>query len=579
MNERDLLREENEQLRLKLAEALEALDAIRSGDVDALVVYKDEGEQVFTLQGAEHPYRVMVEAINEGAATLSDNGLILWGNAYLAELLQIPLENLLGTPMLSHFSPESRPIFEAVLDQNPLIKSKIEVDLNAKERGRVPVLVSISPLVNPTHSAHLCLILTDLTAQRRSLELAAAERMAVSIIQQAVEPVVVCDSQGRVVRASRSASDLVGSDPLAKSFEKAFPLRFEDAGEDLPSSTPNKPAGDHFSLPDVLNGTVIHGVEAALDCSRYDMNGKTRNLIVSAAPLYLTDNSQPWGCVITMTDMTERKRIEEEVSKYAWRLEQSNKDLQDFAFVASHDLQEPLRKFRAFSMTLKEKFSTCLQEEGLDYLNRMQSAEERMRKMIDELLTYSRVATKSQPFEQVDLNRIVSEVLTDLEVRLSQTRGKVEVEPLPVIDADPMQMRQLFQNILSNALKFHKKGVPPLVSVRVASPDQGKVEITIEDNGIGFSMEHLDLIFKPFQRLHGRSEYEGSGIGLAICRRIIERHNGQIIVSSAPGQGATLSSFCPCARKKRENRLILNQPPPASSAPATAASARSGRVN
>ena len=550
MNERDLLRVENEQLRLKLDEALEALDAIRSGDVDALVVYKDEGEQVFTLQGAEHPYRVMVEAINEGAATLSSDGLILWGNAYLAELLQIPLESLLGTPILTHLTPESRSLFEEALAQNPPQKLKIEVDLDGKARGRIPVLVSISPLENPTYSAHLCLILTDLTDQRRSLELAAAERMAVAIIQQAVEPVVVCDEQGRVVRASCGATDLIGSDPLAKPFEAAFPLRFEDPDEDPTSSSPIKPAGDHFSLPEVLNGKVIQGLEAVLDGSRSDLNGKTRTLIVSAAPLYLTNNEKPWGCVITMTDMTERKRIEEEVSKYAWRLEQSNKDLQDFAFVASHDLQEPLRKFRAFSTTLKEKFGACLQEEGLDYLARMQNAEERMRKMIDELLTYSRVATKSMPFEQVDLNKIVSEVLTDLEVRLAQTRGRVEVEPLPVIHADPMQMSQLFQNILGNALKFHKKGVPPLVRVRTAAAEQGLVEISIEDNGIGFSMEHLDLIFKPFQRLHGRSEYEGSGIGLAICRRIIERHNGQILVNSAPGQGAIFRLILPVRQKK-----------------------------
>lgn len=246
-----------------------------------------------------------------------------------------------------------------------------------------------------------------------------------------------------------------------------------------------------------------------------------------------------WG---TGQDVTERYRNEEQLRSVAVRLEASNRELQDFAYIASHDLQEPLRKIIAFSDRLAMKFSDKLDESGQDYLQRIQYAARRMQTLIEDLLTLSRVTTRGQPFTQINLHEVVEGVVSDLETRLEETQGRLEVGNLPVLEADPLQMRQLFQNLIGNALKFHKPDTPPFVRVRLVDEEPGSLstqwQIVVEDNGIGFDMKYADRIFQPFQRLHGRSsEYTGTGMGLAICRKIIERHRGTIWAVSKPGEG------------------------------------------
>ncbi len=228
-------------------------------------------------------------------------------------------------------------------------------------------------------------------------------------------------------------------------------------------------------------------------------------------------------------------------------LQRSNRELEQFASVASHDLQEPLRKIQAFGDRLDTKYSSELGERGRDYLSRMLASATRMRTLIDALLTFSRVTTKAQPFVAVDLRATAEEVLSDLEERIERSAGQVEIGPLPTLEADPLQMRQLLQNLIGNALKFGRPDRPPIVKVegRRLNHLEEKVEtipqweITVEDNGIGFEEIYLDRIFELFQRLHGRQQYEGTGMGLAICRKIVERHGGRITARSAPESGAT----------------------------------------
>jgi light-regulated signal transduction histidine kinase (bacteriophytochrome) len=242
----------------------------------------------------------------------------------------------------------------------------------------------------------------------------------------------------------------------------------------------------------------------------------------------------------------------EEETRQRQELAYSNAELQQFAYIASHDLQEPLRKIQAFSNRLKEKCSEALTEQGHDYLDRMQNAAQRMQALIDDLLIFSRVTTKPQPFVPVNLAQSVQEVLGDLEIRIEYSRGQVEVGELPTIYADPTQIRQLLQNLISNALKFHHPAEPPIVKIEGqilknqelassdgSSPVNELCQITITDNGIGFDEKYLDRIFHVFQRLHGRTEYEGTGMGLAICRKIAERHGGSITARSTSGQGTT----------------------------------------
>ena len=245
---------------------------------------------------------------------------------------------------------------------------------------------------------------------------------------------------------------------------------------------------------------------------------------------------------------------EAKLRQFTTQLERSNRELQDFAYVASHDLQEPLRKIVVFGERLKEKCGEALGAESRDYLDRMQKAASRMQTLINDLLTFSRVTSKARPFAPVNLAEVAREVVNDLEARIEQVKGRVEVGALPVIDAEELQMRQLLQNLIGNALKFRRPEVPPvvMVAVRTFSDDSDRelCELTVSDNGIGFDEKYLDRIFNVFQRLHSRAEFEGNGMGLAIVKKIALYHGGDITAKSQPGAGTTFVLTLPATHPK-----------------------------
>lgn len=243
-------------------------------------------------------------------------------------------------------------------------------------------------------------------------------------------------------------------------------------------------------------------------------------------------------------EVAERRRAEERIQAFALELQRSNRELEQFATIASHDLQEPLRKIQAFSDRLQSRCRDALGDQGRAEIDRIVHAAARMRRLIDDLLAYSRVARRGRRFSQVDLNDATRDVLTDLEERLRLCGGSVELDHLNTIDGDPLQIRQLLQNLIGNALKFHRPDVPPLVTIQTRidhDEPNGKpvCELIVRDNGIGFDPAYTDRIFNVFERLHGRELYEGTGMGLAICRRIVECHEGSIQALGTPGEGAT----------------------------------------
>jgi signal transduction histidine kinase len=370
----------------------------------------------------------------------------------------------------------------------------------------------------------------------------------------------------------------------------------------------------------------------------------------------IIENNKQMGAVVTFKDITERKRAEETLARKAAELIRSNGELEQFAYVASHDLQEPLRKIRAFGDRLKTTIDQLTEPSTLnpqpstdstghtqirkrkkssgntahldrasatatdtqitaradappvgsagalppavasarDYLERMQNAAARMQTLINDLLTFSRVISTTQPFVPVDLGAITREVLGDLELRIQQTGAKIHIGQLPTIHADPMQMRQLLQNIIANALKFQPSGqgathapeinitaqlIDPPFGAPASAPNSGPhlrdgvlgaqnsyltsghtlattqaVQLSIQDNGIGFDPKYTDKIFAMFQRLHGRSEYEGTGVGLAVCRRITDRHSGTITATSQPGHGSTFIIHLPVHQTNKTDK-------------------------
>jgi signal transduction histidine kinase len=236
--------------------------------------------------------------------------------------------------------------------------------------------------------------------------------------------------------------------------------------------------------------------------------------------------------------------VQDELKNYAAELERSNKELSDFAYIASHDLQEPLRKISIFSDRVLE-VKNSYNETQKGYLERMGKAASRMQTLIEDLLKLSQVTTKGEPFEKVDLGKIALEVIEDLDAKLQTTQGKISLGKLPRIEADPFQMRQLLQNLIENALKYHKEDTPPQVLLDSSFTTKTGWTINVKDNGIGLNEKFADRIFVPLERLHGMSAYEGTGIGLAICKKIISRHGGSIFVKSQEGQGATFTFTLP----------------------------------
>ena len=316
-----------------------------------------------------------------------------------------------------------------------------------------------------------------------------------------------------------------------------------------------QPSWDLYAPPsrevamETLGAFVKTGGIAKSECTLRCADGRTIDVLLQATPV----RNQAGEIVAsrsTWRDITDRKRAEEELKRTAAELSRSNTELEQFAYVASHDLQEPLRKIQAFGGRLATRCGDALSDQGKDYLQRMQNASARMQTLINDLLTFSRVASRADPFIPVDLTRVVKEVLVDLEIRIEQVGAHVNVAALPTIDADPTQMRQLIQNLIGNALKFHRDGVAPEVKLyehsvngrqhlTKNSPNGESCQIIVEDNGIGFDQQYAERIFEVFQRLHGRGEYEGTGVGLAVCRKIVERHGGTITASSKSQPGAT----------------------------------------
>jgi light-regulated signal transduction histidine kinase (bacteriophytochrome) len=256
---------------------------------------------------------------------------------------------------------------------------------------------------------------------------------------------------------------------------------------------------------------------------------------------------------VFFSDITERKKMQDEIAQRTTDLERSNQELERFAYVASHDLQEPLRMIAGYAELLEKRYKEKLDHNAEEFIGFIVDGADRLQKLIRDLLSYSRVDTRGKPFQEVSCEEALQQALTNLHVALEESRAEISHDPLPTLAADSLQLVQLFQNLVGNAIKFHGRE-QPRVHIGVEERE-GEWEVSVRDNGIGIDPKYFDQIFVIFKRLHGRTNFPGTGIGLALCKKIVERHQGKIWVESSPNLGATfyftLPKTNPTTRRKK----------------------------
>lgn len=351
---------------------------------------------------------------------------------------------------------------------------------------------------------------------------------------------VIVDHHGLVVLVNAEAERMFGydrSELLGQSIEALVPERYRGQHPGHRTTFEQDPSARMMGA-----GRDLHGLRK---------NGSEFPVEIGLTPI---PTSQGLSVLSVIIDITERKKAEEALREHSLALERSNRDLREFATIASHDLQEPLRKIVAFGDMLNTRYGEAFDDAGSELLNRIYRATRRMQQLVEGMLAYARLSDQGVPFTLIDLAEVVGEVVDDLEGTGEPSNRRVEVESLPAVHGNPTQMRQLMQNLLSNAFKFAKKDEPCRVRVfgeELHEPESNSrvCRIVVEDNGVGFDEKYAQQVFGMLQRLHDRSQYEGSGMGLAICRRIVERHGGTIAVSSTPGVGSRFIVTLPAPAK------------------------------
>jgi PAS domain S-box-containing protein len=523
------------------------------------ITYRRRTEEA--LERERDLLRVLLESVPDRVYFKDAQSRFIRCSNEFAKILgkQSPIE-LLGKTDFDMFTEEhARPAYEdekRIMETGEPIINKVEKETWADGRVSWVTTTKMPHRDKDGKIVGTFGISRDITSLKRAEEeLRRSQSFLNSVIENLPIMVFIKDPQLRFVLINKAGENLTG-------YPREVFLGKSDADFYPPDLAVHYTARDREALE---GGKLVDIPEEPLETR----DKGTRILHTQKIPIQ-DDQGRPQYLVGISEDITERKEAEERLRRFAGRLEQNNRELQDFAYVASHDLQEPLRKVQAFGDRLKTRCAEALSNEGRDYLQRMQEAARRMQILIEDLLSYSRVTTRANPFVSVDLNETVSHVLSDLEVLTEEIQAKIQVEPLPTVDADATQMRQLMQNLIGNALKFRRKEGQPEVTIRSRmvtdaaevkipklplrdfsiSPKNPYCLLSVEDNGIGFDEKYVDKIFVVFQRLHGRGIYEGTGVGLAICRKIVLRHGGDITASSQPGKGSTFTVLLPLRQTK-----------------------------
>lgn len=462
------------------------------------------GEQ--RLQAQLEFTSAITDSIAEGLLAIDAQGLLTFINPAAAQLIGRPAEALLGEPLARQL-----PLSFAGDEQS---ERHGEFCLRIEQGRELCLAYDSAPLLGSRGPNGWVIAFRDVSAQRRANQ---AMRERDQFFTLSLEMFCLISLQGNFIQLNPAFITVLGY-PVERLIDRPY-LELVHA-EDRPMT--------EAAVRRLQDGQLLQDLQIRVVNSL----GQIRWLQLSAA---LGDDLVIYCAA---HDVTQRKIDEQALQDTLRELERSNRELQEFAFVASHDLQEPLRKIQAFAERLESQ-AQALNDEGRDYLQRMSQAAGRMQSLIRDLLVYSRVTTRGQPFVAVNLEQVLDDVLQDMETSLESAGAEIRRSPLPEVQGDPTQLRQLLQNLLSNAVKFHQENRPPRVRIYAERQSPREWSLCMEDNGIGFEEKYLDRIFNPFQRLHGRQAFPGTGIGLAIVKKIVERHGASIDARSRPGHGTT----------------------------------------
>ena len=521
------------QLREQLREAQETLEAIRRGEVDALVVNGPQGDQVYTLRGADYSARMLLQEMSEGAATLIPDGSILYCNKRFADMIGLPHEKVIGVLAREFVAPADREVYDSLIRRGRNQLAKAELLFCASDGAAVPTYCSVNA-VSIGDEACLCMVVTDLTEQKRNEEVLAAARLANSILEQAAEIIVVCDPSGAIIQASRKADEFWGKSVLGQSFGEVFPFAGINQLEVKDSAD---------LLKGCLAGKPIRAVEVNLRRS----GGGNVHMLMSAGPVYDRSGSSI-GCVVTLSDISELKEAEEALRdserkfrEQAQLLEQqliaSGRlvSLGEITASMAHEFNNPL----GIIMGFVEEMLNTTPSDAADYetLKIIDEEAKRCQKIIQGLMEFAR-PTPVTP-QTTDVATLVAKTLKMIDARLyKQKVGLTEaVAPdLPPINADAQQLEQVLVNLYLNALDAMLAGGHLTVGAQLDGTGDlpNTVVITVADTGHGISGDDMQKIFQPFFTARKKA---GMGLGLSICERIIRNHGGKIEVETEQGQG------------------------------------------
>ena len=545
----------------RLQEAEEILRAIQNDEIDALAIRGLRGPQIYTLDGAEHPYRVLVETINEGALTLAADGKILYCNPAMAKLLAVGSQPIVGQDMRRFVKARDGQLFDALLERGTQDVSKGELELFVHGKP-MPVMLSFSALAIKGVN-YACLIVTDLREQKRNEEILASERLNNSILEQAAEAIVVCDENARIIRANQQARILCGRNPLLANCDEIFPLirptetqngvgNGVGNGNGEPGNAAEAPR--NFSVRDVLAGQNFVGQELLFKRPR---DNKTSHLLISAGALRSGDGTVI-GCVVTMSDITQRKEIERAQAELLLREQQAHADAQAanqakdvFLATLSHELRTPLSAILGWVRLLRAPPNPKIAQKAVEVIDRNARMQAQL---IDDILDISRIISGKIALEPRVLNLFPVIIAAIESVRLAAEAKGIRINAttnadVDLVMGDAARLQQVVWNLLSNATKFTPTGG----SIEIALNGDGRnLYISVTDTGQGIDKDFLPFVFDRFRQADGTNarRHGGLGLGLAIVRHLVEMHGGLVTVASeGQDRGSTFTVQLPRSTK------------------------------